>query len=125
MTIMIQYNMVCTSCGQMVSPHWLATGIDTIRLGATSGWHTSGGQRHICPDCVSMHEGSYPMSDLCFKALEGPPRGYKPAVFVCACGTKTNRQKGKCRGCKKELAPVAEAVDREPEERLHIIKQTN
>jgi hypothetical protein len=106
----------------MISQNWLATGLDTVRLGAAMGWHTSGGQQHICPDCVyeGLEEETWPMAELRLKVLEGPPKGYKPPMLVCSCGTKTNRQKGKCRGCKKELAPVGEAVDREPEER-HVL----
>jgi hypothetical protein len=117
MTIIIQYNMVCISCGQMLSGHWEPTGLDTVRLAAESGWHTSGGQKHICPDCEPDEKDSYPMSELRLKALEGPPRGYKPPLLVCPSGTKTNRRKGRCRGCGKELEPVGEAVQRTPEKR--------
>jgi hypothetical protein len=103
----------------MLGEHWLATGLDTVRKAAQTGWHTNGGQQHVCPDCVyeGTEEETWPISELRLKVLEGPPQGYKPAMLICSCGAKTNRQKGKCRGCKKELEISGEVVDRSPEER--------
>ena len=112
MTIIIQYNLVCTECGQLLAPDWLATGLDTIRLASDMGWHTSRKHQNVCPDCV--HEGldfeHWPMSDLRQKTIEGPPEGFSPPMLVCPCGTKTRRRKGKCRNCNQEITPMAEAV---------------
>ena len=110
MTIIVKYNMVCEYCGEYNGEDWHDSGLEALRSAARSGWGEMY-TMHYCHGCI-VFRGEKGLADPDMRllseikppSLKGSPPGYSPPMLICSCGTRTSRQEGKCRECKKELA---------------------
>jgi len=103
MTILVQYNIICTGCGVMQGDEWKDGGMKALQAAVDDGWYRGQGDEHLCPECGETELGASLLSTVVLREPTGPPPGYSAPVLVCSCGTKTGRQEGRCRGCGKEL----------------------
>ena len=94
--ILIQYNIVCVSCGTMFLENW-ATGAMGLAEDATRAGWSAEEEGWNCKDCSP---GPWQM-----KMTGGPvPKDVKKPEVVCGnCKAITKRRKGKCRKCGQDI----------------------